>query len=96
MIVPEPQIEIQINTKKIEFVRLSAKSVIYVDNHRVRTYMCLNCGVIVHSKTDHVRFHQNIVDMIARATNDEDLSKLTYTLIEVNKIVKERNNITEQ
>lgn len=91
--MPEPEIEIQINNKKIEFVRLSAKNVVYIDNHRIRTYLCMKCGSIVHSKIDHTRYHQDMVDMIARATNDTDLSKLSYQPREVSKIVKERAGI---
>jgi len=87
------EVEVDEKFKKIEFVRLSQKNVIYIDNHRVRTYLCIHCGVIVHSKIDHTRWHQNMVDMIAKATNDVDLSQLTYQPVEVNKIVKERQGI---
>ena len=89
-------IEVQVdqNFKKLQFIRLSQKSVIYIDNHRVRTYLCCDCGSIVHSKTDHARWHQNILDMIVKAHegNLEDLM-VTYQPTEVNKIVKERKGI---
>ena len=92
----EKGIEVQIdeNFKMIEFIRLSSKSVIYIDNHRVRTYICGACGCIVHSKVDHTRWHQNMLDMIAQYTNSVELSKITYRPTEVNKIVKERKGIT--
>ena len=89
------KVEVQVDEKfkTIEFIRLSQKNVIYIDNHRVRTYLCATCGVIVHSKVDHTRWHQDIVDMIAKATNSEELTNLTYQPIEVNKIIKERKGI---
>lgn len=90
------EIEVEVNQsfKKIEFVRLSQKSTIYIDNHRLRTWLCLKCGSIVHSKIDHTRWHQQIVDMIVGATNDKELALIEYQPIEKNPIIKERQGIT--
>ena len=87
------EIELDVpSTKIIEFIRLSKKSDVYFDSWRQRTYMCKKCKAVVVSTIDHVRYHQDQLDLLVGLMNGsitvEDIQGIRYQPRQINPLKK--------
>ena len=59
-------IEVQLDggSRKIVFRKLRKSDQVYVGKKMRNTYICETCSAVVVSKVDHVRFHQDLLDMM--------------------------------
>lgn len=88
-------IEIELDTpiiKKLEFIRLSARSTVYFDSWRQKTYICKDCGGVVVGTTTHAMWHQKqlqlMIDIAHKVIPLEEANAIRYQPTVINQLKK--------